>query len=67
MKNMDQKFDELNTEVAVQFAELQTEMRTGFANVRAEFAHSMRINTLTIIGSMAALMSFFSILTPLLK
>jgi hypothetical protein len=42
-------------------------MRTGFADLRAEFAHSMRINTLTIIGSLAALMSVFSVLIPVLK
>ena len=57
------QFAEFRTEVAVQFAEIKTE----FANVRAEFAHSMRVNTFTIIGSLAALMTVFSVLTPLLK
>ena len=57
------QFAEVRTEVAVQFAEMKTE----FANVRAEFAHSMRVNTFTIIGSLAALMTVFSVLTPLLN
>ena len=57
------QFAEFRTEVAVQF----TEMKTEFANVRAEFAHSMRVNTFTIIGSMAALMTVFSVVTPLLN
>jgi hypothetical protein len=42
-------------------------MRTGFADLRAEYAHSMRVNTFTIIGSLAALMTVFSVLTPLLN
>jgi hypothetical protein len=57
------QFAEVRTEVAVQFAEMKTE----FANVRAEFAHSMRVNTFTIIGSLAALMTVFSVLIPLLN
>ena len=68
------QFAEFRTEVAVQFAEVRTEfadvrteMRTGFANLRAEFAHSMRMNTFAIIGSLAALMTVFSVLTPLLN
>ena len=68
------QFAEVRTEVALQFAEVRTEfadvrteMRTGFANLRAEFAHSMRVNTFTIIGSLAALMTVFSVLTPLLN
>jgi hypothetical protein len=68
------QFAEFRAEVAVQFAEVRTEftdvrseMRTGFADLRAEFAHSMRINTFTIIGSIAALMSVFSIVIPLLQ
>jgi len=43
------------------------EMKTEFANLRAEFAHSMRVNTMTMIGSMTALMTVFSVLTPLLS
>jgi hypothetical protein len=68
------QFAEVRTEVALQFAEVRiefadvrTEMRTGFANLRAEFAHSMKVNTFTIIGSLAALMTVFSVLTPLLN
>ena len=71
---MELEFANFRTEVAVQFAEFRTEvavqfteMKTEFANVRAEFAHSMRVNTFTIIGSMAALMTVFSVLTPLLN
>jgi hypothetical protein len=71
---MELEFANLRSEVAVQFAEVRTEfadvrseMRTGFADLRAEFAHSMRINTFTIIGSIAALMSVFSIVIPLLQ
>ena len=71
---MELEFANLRSEVAVQFAEVRTEfadvrteMRTGFANLRAEFAHSMRVNTFTIIGSIAALMSVFSIVIPLLQ
>ena len=68
------QFAEVRTEAALQFAEVRTEfadvrteMRTGFANLRAEFAHSMKVNTFTIIGSLAALMTVFSVLTPLLN
>ena len=71
---MELEFANLRSEVAVQFAEVRTEfadvrteMRTGFANLRAEFAHSMRMNTFAIIGSIAALMSVFSIVIPLLQ
>ncbi|MEI7507364.1 MAG: hypothetical protein WCK23_11155 [Actinomycetes bacterium] len=60
---MELGFANFRTEVAVQFAEIKTE----FANVRAEAAHSMKVNTFTIIGSLAALMTVFSVLTPLLK
>ena len=60
---MELEFANFRTEVAVQFAEMKTE----FANVRAEAAHSMRVNTFTIIGSIAALMSVFSIVIPLLQ
>ena len=71
---MELQFANFRTEVALQFAEVRTEfadvrteMRTGFANLRAEFAHSMRVNTFVIIGSLAALMTVFSVLTPLLN
>ena len=71
---MELEFANFRTEVAVQFAEVRsefadvrTEMRTGFANLRDEFAHSMRVNTFTVIGSMAALMTVFSVLIPLLN
>ena len=60
---MELEFANFRTEVAVQFAEMKTE----FANVRAEAAHSMRVNTFTIIGSLAALMTVFSVVTPLLN
>ena len=71
---MELEFANLRSEVAVQFAEVRTEfadvrteMRTGFANLRAEFAHSMRMNTFAIIGSLAALMTVFSVVAPLLN
>ena len=51
----------------LEFADVRTEMRTGFANLCSEFAHSMKVNTFTIIGSLAALMTVFSVLTPLLN
>ena len=61
------EFAHVRTEMRTEFADVRTEMRTGFANLRAEFAHSMRVNTFTIIGSIAALMSVFSIVIPLLQ
>ena len=71
---MELEFANFRTETALQFAEVRTEfadvrteMRTGFANLRAETAHSMKVNTFTIIGSLAALMTVFSVLTPLLN
>ena len=71
---MELEFANFRTEVAVQFAEFRTEvavqfaeMKTEFANVRAEAAHSMRMNTFAIIGSLAALMTVFSVVTPLLN
>ena len=71
---MELEFANLRSEVAVQFAEVRTEfanvrteMRTEFANLRAEFAHSMRMNTFAIIGSLAALMTVFSVVAPLLN
>jgi len=51
----------------LEFADVRTEMRTGFANLCSEFAHSMKVNTFTIIGSLAALMTVFSVLIPLLN
>ena len=54
-------------EVRTEFADVRAEMRTGFANLRVEFAHSMKVNTFTIIGSLAALMTVFSVLAPLLN
>jgi hypothetical protein len=67
MKNMDQKFDELNTELTDQTTEFLAEMRKEFATFNADIARIMRFHRFVIIGSMTALMSFFSILTPLLK
>ena len=75
------EFADVRTEMRTEFADVRTEMRAGFAqtdlkfnemktefaNIRAEFAHSMRVNTLTTIGGLAALMSVFSVLTPLVK
>ena len=75
------QFAEVRSEMRTEFADVRTEMRAGFAqtdlnfnemktefaNIRAEFAHSMRVNTLTTIGGLAALMSVFSVLTPLLS
>ena len=54
-------------EMELEFADVRSEIRTGFANLRAEFAHSMRMNTFAIIGSLAALMTVFSVVTPLLN
>jgi hypothetical protein len=39
-------------EMELEFADVRIEIRTGFANLRAEFAHSMRVNTLTMISCM---------------
>ena len=75
------QFAEVRSEMRTEFADVRTEMRAGFAqtdlnfnemktefaNIRAEFAHSMRVNTLTTIGGLAALISVFSVLTPLLS
>ena len=75
------EFANVRSEMRTEFADVRTEMRAGFAqtdlkfnemktefaNIRAEFAHSMRVNTLTTIGGFAALMSVFSVLTPLLS
>lgn len=75
------EFANVRSEIRAEFADVRTELRAGFAqtdlnfnemktefaNIRAEFAHSMRVNTLTTIGGLAALMSVFSVLTPLLS
>jgi len=75
------EFADFRNEMRTEFADVRTEMRAGFAqtdlkfnemktefaNVRAEAAHSMRVNTFTIIGSLAALMTVFSVLAPLLN
>ena len=61
------EFADVRTEMRTEFADVRSEMRTGFANIRAEFAHSMRVNTMAVIGSMAALMTVFSVLIPLLN
>jgi len=67
MKNMDQKFDELNTELTDQTTEFLAEMRKEFATFNADIARIMRFHRFVIIGSLAALMSVFSVLTPLVK
>ena len=67
MKNIDQKFDEFDTEVTDQTTEFLAEMRKEFATFNADIARIMRFHRFVIIGSLAALMSVFSILTPLLK
>jgi hypothetical protein len=64
------EFADVRTEMRAGFAHTDlkfNEMKTEFANIRAEFAHSMRVNTLTTIGGLAALMSVFSVLIPLLS
>jgi hypothetical protein len=75
------EFADFRNEMRTEFADVRTEMRAGFAhtdlkfnemktefaNIRAEFAHLMRVNTLTTIGGLAALMSVFSVLIPLLS
>ena len=64
------EFADVRTEMRAGFAQTdlkRTEMRTGFANLRAECAHSMRMNTFAIIGSLAALMTVFSVVAPLLN
>ncbi len=67
MKNMDQKFDELNTELTDQTTEFVVEMRKEFATFNADIQRIIRFHRFVIIGSMAALMSVFSVLIPLLS
>ena len=67
MKNMDQKFDELNTELTDQTTEFLAEMRKEFATFNADIARIIRFYRFVIIGSLAALMTVFSVLTPLLS
>ena len=67
MKNMIQKFDEFDTEVTDQTTEFLAEMRKEFATFNADIARIMRFHRFVIIGSLAALMSVFSVLIPVLK
>jgi len=67
MKNIDQKFDEFDTEVTDQTAEFVTEMRKEFATFTADIKRIIRFHRYVIIGSLAALMTVFSVLTPLLN
>jgi hypothetical protein len=67
MKNTDQKFDELNTELTDQTTEFLVEMRKEFATFNADIKRIIRFPRFVIIGSLAALMTVFSVLTPLLK
>jgi len=64
---MDQKFDELNTELTDQSTEFVVEMRKEFATFNADIARIMRFHRFVIIGSMALLMTVFSVLIPLLS
>jgi hypothetical protein len=67
MKNMDQKFDELNTELTRQTTEFLAEMRKEFANFNADIQRIIRFHRFVIIGSMAVLMLVFYVLVPLLS
>jgi len=67
MKDRDQKFDEFDTEVTDQTTEFVTEMRKEFATFTADINRIIRFHRYVIIGSLAALMTVFSVLTPLLK
>jgi hypothetical protein len=67
MKNMIQKFDEFDTEVTDQTKEFLAEMRKEFATFTADIKRIIRFHRFVIIGSLAALMTVFSVLTPLLK
>ena len=62
----DQKFDELNTELTDQTTEFLAEMRKEFATFNADIARIIRFHRFVVIGSMAGLMTVFSVLTPLL-
>ncbi len=64
MKNRDQKFDEFDTEVTDQTTEFVTEMRKEFATFTADIKRIIRFHRYVIIGSLAALMTVFSVLTP---
>ena len=67
MKNRDQKFDEFDTEVTDQTTEFVTEMRKEFATFTADINRIIRFHRYVIIGSMAALMTVFWVLIPLLN
>ncbi len=67
MKNMDQKSDEFNTELTDQTTEFVVEMRKEFATFNADIKRIIRFHRFVIIGSLAALMTVFSFLNPLLK
>ncbi|MDP4936330.1 MAG: hypothetical protein NWQ68_02860 [Ilumatobacteraceae bacterium] len=67
MKNTDQKFNELNTELSDQTTEFLVEMRKEFATFNADIKRIIRFHRFVIIGSLAALMTVFSVLTPLLN
>ena len=67
LKNMDQKFDELNTELTDQTTEFVVEMRKEFATFNADIKRIIRFHRFVIIGSLAVLMSIFYVLTPLLN
>ena len=67
MKNMDQKFDELNTELTDQTTEFVVEMRKEFATFTADIKRIIRFHRFAIIGSLAALMTVFSVVAPLLN
>ena len=67
MKNVDQKFDELDTELTGQTTELLAEMRKEFATFNADIKRIIRFHRFVIIGSLAVLMSIFYVLIPLLK
>ena len=67
MKNTDQKFDELNTELTDQTTEFLVEMRKEFASFNADIKRIIRFHRFVIIGSLAALMTVFSVVTPLLN
>ena len=47
--------------------EFLAEMRKEFATFNADIARIMRFHRFVIIGSLAALMTVFSVLTPLLN
>ena len=67
MKNLDQKFDGLNTELTNQTTEFLAEMRKEFATFNADIQRIIRFHRFVIIGSMAVLMTVFSVLIPLLS